>query len=201
MIKAQADGTRIIPCCGFDSAPSDLGAMLIAHALGPDTRELKSFFQIKGGFNGGTIASMMNMYETGADKTMSDPFLLSPSVTRAPRNLEQDPAKAAYDTDANVWTAPFMMSKINTRVVRRSCAISGSDFAYQEYTKLSGHAMASVLATTGDLFDPFDALPRSAQARPRNLARARRGRPSTMNTGWFRCELFSKTSNGLRKPP
>ena len=30
---AMADGTRIIPCCGFDSVPSDLGAWLAVTAL------------------------------------------------------------------------------------------------------------------------------------------------------------------------
>ena len=32
-VKAARDGTRIIPCCGFDSVPSDLGAWLVAQAL------------------------------------------------------------------------------------------------------------------------------------------------------------------------
>ena len=31
--RAARDGTRIIPCCGFDSVPSDLGAWLVAQAL------------------------------------------------------------------------------------------------------------------------------------------------------------------------
>jgi short subunit dehydrogenase-like uncharacterized protein len=53
--KASADGTRIIPFCGFDSVPSDLGAMLIAGALGPETSEVKAFFQMRGGLNGGTL--------------------------------------------------------------------------------------------------------------------------------------------------
>jgi short subunit dehydrogenase-like uncharacterized protein len=32
-IQAAADGTRIIPCCGFDSIPADLGAYLLVRHL------------------------------------------------------------------------------------------------------------------------------------------------------------------------
>src|SRR4029077_9312812 len=56
--RAAADGTRIIPCCGFDSVPSDLGAYLVARhiqSLGADCREVKSFYRIRGGLNGGTF--------------------------------------------------------------------------------------------------------------------------------------------------
>jgi short subunit dehydrogenase-like uncharacterized protein len=195
--KAAADGTRIIPFCGFDSIPSDLGAMLIANALGPDTHEVKAFFQMRGGLNGGTLASILNMYESGADTAVRDLFLLSPTVTRAPSELEQDPVGAIHDADLNTWTAPFVMSRINTRVVRRSCAILGVDFAYQEYMKLGGHFAAVVAATGGALFE------RSMRFAPvrgllHTIGPAPGAGPSeeTMDNGWFRCDLFGKTSGG-----
>lgn len=198
--KAQADGTRIIPCCGFDSVPSDLGAMLIAQTLGPDTQEIKAFFKMKGGLNGGTLASMMNMYDSGTNIAMDDPFLLSPSITRAPRDLEIDPTRETYDTDAKAWTAPFLMSKINTRVVRRSCEILGQDFAYQEYTKFDGSVagpLALIATAGGSLFG--HAMEFSTMRRIlRTVSPAPGEGPSehAMNTGWFRCELFGKAKNG-----
>jgi short subunit dehydrogenase-like uncharacterized protein len=198
--KASADGTRIVPCCGFDSVPSDLGAMLIAQTLGPETREVKAFFKMRGGLNGGTLASMLNMYESGADKTMNDPFLLSPGVSRTPGDLEIDPSKEAYDTDAKAWTAPFLMSKINTRVVRRSCAIEGRDFAYQEYTKIDGTLagpLALAMAAGGSLFGHAMESP-TMRRFLRTISPAPGEGPSqhTMDTGWFRCEFFGKASNG-----
>jgi len=69
--------TRQIPFSGFDSIPSDLGAMLIGSAL--ETTTVKAFFQLTGGLNGGTLASALNMAETGADRLMRDPFLSVPS--------------------------------------------------------------------------------------------------------------------------
>src|SRR5664279_2563324 len=59
--KAAAEGTKLIPFCGFDSVPSDLGAMLIADALGPQTATVTALFQMAGGLNGGTLASALNM--------------------------------------------------------------------------------------------------------------------------------------------
>ena len=95
--KAAAEGTRLIPFCGFDSVPSDLGAMLIADALGPQTATVIAFFQMAGGLNGGTLASALNMAETGADKLMRDPFLLSPQIQRPLQELERDPTVATFD--------------------------------------------------------------------------------------------------------
>ena len=162
--KAVAEGTRLIPFSGFDSVPSDLGAMLIAGVLGPRTATVKASFRIAGGLNGGTLASALNMAETGADKLMHDPFLLSPGIQRPLKAVERDPAAAAFDADTKTWLAPFVMSPINTRVVRRSCQIRGFDFAYQEYLKLEGTmagpmavglAAGNTLLEAGLRFSPF----------------------------------------------
>lgn len=198
--KAAADGTRIIPFSGFDSIPSDLGAMLVAQALGPQTSTVKAFFQMVGGLNGGTLASALNMAETGSDKTMRDPFLLSPGLRRTLQDFERDPAAPVFDRDANTWVAPFVMSAINTRVVRRTCQILGTDFAYQEYLKLQGPlaapmaagiAAGSALFGAGLRFSPFRQLLRA-------VAPAPGAGPSekTMDEGWFRCEFIGRTSDG-----
>jgi short subunit dehydrogenase-like uncharacterized protein len=139
----------------------------------------------------------MNMYETGADKAIGDPFLLSPSVTRPPRELERDPTRSFYDTDLKAAVAPFVMSRINTRVVRRSCAILGLDFAYQEYMKLGDPASAFVAASVGALFEhsihyaPVRSFLRSVAPKP-----GEGPSEQTMDNGWFRCELFGKTTGG-----
>jgi short subunit dehydrogenase-like uncharacterized protein len=195
--KAAAQGTRIIPFCGFDSVPSDLGAMLISEALGPETTQVKTFFEMRASLNGGTLASAINMYESGAMKAFSDLFVLSPTTTRAPRDIEQDPRKASYDADMKTWTAPFVMGAINTRVVRRSCALRCTDFAYQEYAKVSSHFAATVLATGGAMFE------RALHSKSmRSVIRAFSPSPGegpskkTMDSGWFRCHFFGKTGDG-----
>jgi short subunit dehydrogenase-like uncharacterized protein len=198
--KASAEGTRLIPFCGFDSVPSDLGAMLVSRALGPKTATVKAFFQMRGGINGGTLASALNMAESGAAVKMRDPFLLSPGAKRPLQELERNPVAAIFDDDVNAWVAPFVMSAINTRVVRRSCQIFGNDFAYQEYIRLRGSfaaPMALGLALGGAL---FDAGLRFSPVRGllRALAPAPGSGPSetTMDNGWFRCYLVGHSSDG-----
>ncbi|HVO97055.1 MAG TPA: saccharopine dehydrogenase NADP-binding domain-containing protein [Bryobacteraceae bacterium] len=195
--KAEAEGTRIVPFCGFDSIPSDIGAMLISRALGPETSEVKAFFKMKGGLNGGTFASAVNLFESGQQMVVRDLFLLSPGITRPPRDLERDPASALFDQDLQGWIAPFVMGSINTRVVRRSCQILGADFAYQEYTNAGSHFAAS-LVSSGSAF--FEKALASATMRGflKKLAPAPGQGPSekTMNSGWFRCDLFGRASDG-----
>jgi short subunit dehydrogenase-like uncharacterized protein len=198
--KAAAEGTRLIPSCGFDSVPSDLGAMLIAGALGPETATVIACFQISGGLNGGTLASALHMAETGTDTRMRDPFLLSPQIQRPLKDVERDPSAASFDERTHIWMAPFVMSRINTRVVRRSCQILGVDFAYQEYLKIEGTmagplavgiAAGGTLLEAGLRFSPFRQLLRL-------LAPAPGSGPSetTMEDGWFRCELVGIASDG-----
>jgi short subunit dehydrogenase-like uncharacterized protein len=195
---AAAEGTRIIPFCGFDSVPSDLGAMLVAGALGPEVNQVKAFFQMAGGLNGGTLASAINMYESGATDAVRSPFLLS--TARVPRALERDPVTASYDSDIKSWVAPFVMGVINTRVVRRSCELLGAEFDYQEYMKFEGSMAAMsafAAASAGAVFGS------SMQLGPvrgllRMLAPAPGAGPSeqTMNSGWFRCEFLGHASDG-----
>ncbi|HZW72302.1 MAG TPA: saccharopine dehydrogenase NADP-binding domain-containing protein, partial [Caldimonas sp.] len=79
---AAETGTRIIPCCGFDSVPSDLGAWLVAHALherhGEPCASVKACHAMRGGVNGGTLASALNMLDSGQARRIEDPFLLNP---------------------------------------------------------------------------------------------------------------------------
>src|SRR5688572_23056544 len=67
--RASASGTRIIPCCGFDSVPSDLGTLLAVRQLqrthGVPCRSANAYIQMRSGLNGGTAASALTIQETG----------------------------------------------------------------------------------------------------------------------------------------
>nr|WP_295773072.1 saccharopine dehydrogenase NADP-binding domain-containing protein [Rhodoferax sp.] len=153
---AQRKGARIIPFCGFDSIPSDLSAHLANGAMleryGEACVTTKVAFSIRGGFNGGTLASLFNMLASGQSEAMADPFLLNPSGTR-PENASSahaDPLGPRRDADFGAWLGPFMMSTINTRVVRRSAALLGyaQGYAYQEYLRLGKGPVAALAATS-----------------------------------------------------
>lgn len=151
---AQRKSARIIPFCGFDSIPSDLSAHLANAAMleryGEPCVATKVAFSIRGGFNGGTLASLFNMLGSGQSNAMADPFLLNPSGTR-PGNTaaHADPLGPRRDADFGAWLGPFMMSTINTRVVRRSAALLGyaDGYQYQEYLRLGKGPLAAMAAT------------------------------------------------------
>lgn len=211
---AATDGTRIIPFCGFDSVPSDLGSYLVARhlqrELGQTCREVKAYFQMYGGVNGGTLATALNLYETGQAAQARDLFLLNPpgehSKEESARN--HDPALPQYDKDVAAWVGPFIMGTINTRVVRRSSALFeqwqapyGPGFSYQEYLKFSGPfglAQAVGLTTGTALFEA------ALQSPIRNLIKPILPPPGagpaekTMDEGWFRCELLGWASDGRK---
>jgi short subunit dehydrogenase-like uncharacterized protein len=210
--QAAADGTRIIPFCGFDSIPSDLGTYLMARyiqtKLGVGCKQVKAYFQMAGGVNGGTLATAFNLYESGQAKQARDPFLLNPPGEHSAdeRRRNQDPASAQYDKDLGAWVAPFVMGPINTRVVRRSQALFaqwneayGMDFTYQEFMKFDGALgwmPATGFSTGASLFQVALASPLRPLLKSMLPAPGQGPSEKTMNEGWFRCELLGRAENG-----
>jgi len=213
--RAAADGTRIIPCCGFDSVPSDIGSFLVARymqqTLKAPCAEVKAYFQMYGGFNGGTIASNIHRHESGDLERGRDPFLLNPQGSHTPQEVEQarDPRGVTFDRDIGTWIGPFIMGPINTRVVRRSAALFeqwgapyGPGFRYQEYTKFdppAAHLKASIVHGLMAGFDGAMTLDATRGLLKKVLPKPGAG-PSekTMTTGWFRTELIGSVADGTR---
>jgi short subunit dehydrogenase-like uncharacterized protein len=168
--RATQSGARIVHACGFDSIPSDLGTLLVQTAArgrhGVPCREVKFLLKkARGGFSGGTFASMFTLVEQASKdrslrRMLADPYSLNPPGSdRGPDGRDQTGAR--YDAQAGTWTAPFMMSLSNTRVVRRSNALLGypygKDFQYSEAMATGrgpGGAIqaTAVAAGTGALF-------------------------------------------------
>ena len=209
--RAAAEGIRIVPCCGFDSCPSDLGAMLVVQAMRQrhqaEVAQIKASHAIKGGVNGGTIASMVRMLEAGQEKRLLDPFLLNPAGTApADTAAHDDPFAPHHDDDFDAWLGPFVMGPINTRVVRRSAALLGYGpaFCYQEYMRF-GRGPAAAVAAAG-----FSAASVTGQGMMKvspmrklitslaSLGPAPGQGPSVeaMDGGFFRCDLIGRNASG-----
>jgi short subunit dehydrogenase-like uncharacterized protein len=166
---ARASGARIVHTCGFDSIPSDMGVFWLQREMhqrhGVFCQAIKYRAEaFKGGFSGGTIASMLNMLEQAEhDNTihtvLDDPYGLNPAA--GPRGLDS-PEKTLpeYDSDCQAWITPFVMAMINTKVVRRSNALLdhayGTDFRYDEGTVIPfgamGFPIAAAMAGGASLF-------------------------------------------------
>ncbi len=205
---AVASGARIIPFCGFDSVPSDLGAWLMTQAAQARHGEacvlVKSAVTMRGGVNGGTLASAVNMLGSGLVKDFEQPFLLNPP-DQQPRDVEQDldPTRPVNDPDYRAWLVPFVMGPINTRVVRRSAAQLhyGDGFHYQEYMRIGAGPVAAAAAASfslGMAASKFAmTLSPVKQAAEALMPGPGKG-PSewAMNNGSYRCELVAKTTSG-----
>ena len=142
--EAKNKKVKIVNSCGFDSIPSDMGVYFIHKNL-PDVNikldnismRLSGF---KGSLSGGTYASMNNIItEASKDslirKILTNPYGLNPEGQRSGPD-KRDLNKVKYDEDSKSWIAPFMMAGINTKIVRRSNALSnysyGKNFTYDE---------------------------------------------------------------------
>jgi short subunit dehydrogenase-like uncharacterized protein len=129
--EAQASGARIVHTCGYDSVPSDLGTFVVARAYreqygeDPDSL-LHAAGEARGGASGGTVASLLGVLEEGEHdpamrRLLVDPYALVPDVTR--RLDRGDQMGMRYDDTLRLWTGPFVMAGVNTRVVRRTSAL------------------------------------------------------------------------------
>ena len=207
--RAAREGTRIIPCCGFDSVPSDLGAWLVQQYFaqqGQACAAVKACFSLRGGLNGGTLASALHLLDTGQARAMDDPWLLNPAEGRPrARPDDADPVAPHRDADFNAWLGPFFMGPVNTRVVRRSAALLGygADFHYQEYLRfgtgaLAALAAAGVSAAAGVTQAALQLKPVRALARRWALAPGKGPSEAAMNQGSFRCELSGRSADGRR---
>ncbi len=142
---AVASGARIVPTCGFDCIPSDLGVYWLQREMreryGVSSPRIRmGVVGFKGGASGGTIASMLNMVEEAAAnpeimKQMNDPYALNPKDQRVGPD-GGDVFRPVHDDLFGQWTAPFVMAAVNTKVVRRSNALLqrryGANFRYEE---------------------------------------------------------------------
>lgn len=205
---ALAKHTRIVPCCGFDSIPSDIGAFLAQSTMRElhrrDCAEVKSAFSIRGGFNGGTLASFFNMLDAGQTKAMQDPFLLNPPNRRpADGGAHTDPMVPRFDADFDAWLGPFFMAPVNTRVVRRSAALLSysPDFHYQEYLRLgrgATRALAATALSVGSVASQLALAIGPVRKLARKLAPEPGAGPSeaSMDGGSFKCRIVGRAADG-----
>jgi short subunit dehydrogenase-like uncharacterized protein len=204
--QAAADGTRIVPGCGFDSIPSDFGAWLtwrhVRDELQSECMSVSAYFRIGGGINGGTVASYLHMLETNQIAVARDPFLLDPDPkahTPEERARNADPAGVRYDADLQKWVGPFLMGSINTRVVRRTQALLGTQFDYQEYSKFGSSRTARTAMIGGKVFESIAASGIGRRIIKPLLPKPGEG-PSekVMNGGFFECEFVATAKSGAR---
>lgn len=209
--RAAARGVRIVPFCGFDSVPSDLGALLVADHLrrehGESTRSVSGAFRGRSGLNGGTLITIVDGAERGDLRELfSDPFLLNPPDSPGDPQSAPDRRSVDWDPDHGAWLTPFIMAPVNTRVVRRSAALAaaygepyGDGFCYDEAFERSSRTKAWATAAGTAAFSVLLASPRGRAALRKLGPKPGQG-PSErkLDAGFFRAR-FVGTSEAGRK--
>lgn len=146
---AEEKKVCIVPCCGFDSVPSDLSAYYMARYAEEklNTKVLATKIMLLDKDYGGgqmassgtlkTIAAQMNVAQitsqagTGSPETItaSDPYLCNPKDDpvkppgHKPSAFEKDFMAISFDEREHRWNIPFVMAISNTRIVRRSAGL------------------------------------------------------------------------------
>ncbi len=158
--EAVSNDARIVPSCGFDSIPSDLGVWFTQQ------RAMEQFGQpcdqiamrvkaIKGGVSGGTVASGLNAVEEVSNdpslrKALGNPYSLAPDGQRS--GVRQPNVMVPTNDDlSGSWLAPFIMASVNTKVVHRTHALLGrpwgDNFRYDE-AMMTGSGPAGLARAT-----------------------------------------------------
>ena len=166
---AKASGARIVFSCGFDSIPFDLGVQALQECAtakhGKPAPRVKGRVRVmKGGFSGGTAASLRATLAAAAKDPrilgyLTNPFSLTPGFSGPHQPTGLLPA---YDDSVGAWVAPFIMAPINTKNVHRTNFLLGeaygADFVYDEMMvaglgdlgKAAAEAIAKVNPLAGD---------------------------------------------------
>jgi short subunit dehydrogenase-like uncharacterized protein len=168
---------------------------------------------MRGGVSGGTLDSLRGQIDTvKKDKELRaltfDAYSLSPERAAEPsQDKERDQLTPTRDPLLGRWTAPFIMSAYNTRIVRRSNALSGyaygRSFRYREVMGVGKSPAAPALAATvtaglGMLATGL-ALKPTRFVLDRVLPKPGEGpSPKTQEKGHFTIEVHTRTSTGAR---
>ena len=161
---ARSTGARIVHSCGFDSVPSDLGVHALhraadADGAGPLTETTFVLSALRGGVSGGTVDSLRTQIDVvrrdrAARRLAASPYSLSPDRDGEPDlGAQSDVVMVdgrSIAPELTGWKAPFVMASYNTRVVRRSNALTGWSygrrFRYREVMSVGSSFASPVFA-------------------------------------------------------
>ena len=155
--EAKSKKIKIVNSCGFDSIPSDMGVYFIQNDIKKTYKNYANFIKmrvagVRGGISGGTYVSINNLLKEAYSnkkifRVLNNPYGLNPKNKMEGLD-RKDLRKIIFDKESNSWIYPFIMAGINTKIVRRSHALTnfqyGKDFRYEE-AMMSGKGISGLL--------------------------------------------------------
>jgi len=150
---AKKNGAMIVPFAGFDSVPSDIGVFLMgqemAEAHSQPVASVDLVFKMKGGINGGSAATALDIGSKIHKRELANYNYLAPQL---PERGFEGMFRPRYVGKMRKWVAPFFMEPINNKVIFRSLALApnGStrfspDFRYRECIEIPGGLLGSAI--------------------------------------------------------
>ena len=197
---AKAAKVRIVPCCGFDSIPHDLGAQFTVEQL-PSTEaiSIRAFVRAGGSVSGGTWHSAIGAFSdvkatNGAVRTIVESIPL-----RDKRSVDLLPMSLHRESLVNAWGVP--MPTIDPAMVLRSARqidAYGPSFRYGHFAKVKtlGTALAGIAA-----IGTIAGLSRNEAARAKLLELRAPGEGPTeeqRRRGFFEVDFLGESSSGKR---
>ena len=205
--EAVEKGLRIINACGFDSAPSDLGVFYAINQVEGSVKSVQCFQAWKGEASGGTMETMFSSMDAKLAKGGLGKFSLNPkdTISENQKKNTSDKIKVHKIPHLGGWTGPFVMALPNTRVVRRSAALSktigkhyGDDFVYSEgayYSKRGAARKVTFMTIALGLIivSPLRKLLRGFFRKP-----GEGPSQEAMDSGFFKSRFLVETQDGFR---
>ncbi len=148
--RAILSGSLVVPCCGFDSIPHDLGAMFCAQQLidrGSGPIHIDGYVAAKGTASGGTWQSLVR-YLGKLREARNKPR------TGGRKSKGNKPRGIHFSEAIGRWVTP--MPTIDPLVVRRSAKLSphafGESFSYHHYLQTKNlRQLVALLAGVGSV--------------------------------------------------
>ena len=204
--KAASKGVRIIPSCGYDSIPSDIGTYFAVSQFDKPVSRVDVYQEAVGSASGGTTETMFTI--GNVPKKMRDPFVLNPqnSVSDIQRKLSKDGFKIQKIEQLDGWSGAGLMAIANTRVVRRSAALMqqnkkpyGKDFTFGEHGLFKTKKLAKITSYGLLLVVMIIASPLRHIVRPFLLKPGEGPSKEARDKGWFRSTFIAQAEDGEQK--
>lgn len=189
--RAEQTGARIVPACGFDSIPFDLGVLFTANLLPPDgPRRVRGYLTASATASGGTWNTALGIM-SGTRKKKGR--VATGSSRRGPRRTRRRGVHRPEELSG--WAVP--MPTIDPLIVRRSSQLRddlGDELSYEHYfhakSTLRGAGLGLGLGVVFGLaqFGPTRRLLGRLRQPGEGPSAERRAR------SWFRVDLFGEGS-------
>lgn len=160
--QAEKKKLMIMPFSGFDSIPTELGSLLVAKKFARENagqlpNEINHYVRLKGGLNGGSLASAIDIYSFMSPDENKNVFYFRDNSN----NLEWQLGKSPYFCQhKKTWASSFFMEGINSKVLFWSFSrkenyrkLFAQNFIFRELSPSKNQFTANLESGVGALFE------------------------------------------------